>query len=99
MPTVAEIGPYLLIVLTIFGALITWKSGLLQQLTSGQKDLLAQKNDELATLKGKIAELSVRIKELEEYNRLLILNSRTAMEIVAEIKESKSGRKRMQHDE
>jgi hypothetical protein len=99
LPTFTELGPILLLVLSLLGAIIAWKTGLVQQLTSGQKDLLALKDAELTQSKAKVAELSVRLHELEEYNRLLILNSRTTMEVAMEIKESKLGRKKVQHDE
>jgi hypothetical protein len=92
-PTFAELGPILTLVLTILGALVVWKSGLAEKLTSGQKDLLSLKEAELTHSKAKTAELSARIKELEEYNRLLILNARTTMEVFNEIKESKSHKK------
>lgn len=99
LPTFTELGPTLAVVLALFGAFITWKSGIIQQLMSSQKDLLASRNDELVQSRAKVAELSARIKELEEYNRLLILNSRTTMEVALEIKESKQGKRKVKENE
>ena len=99
LPTFTELGPVLLLILSILGAIVVWRSGIVEKLTKGQTDLLALKEAELVLLRAKVAELQARIKELEEYNRLLILNSRTTMEVAMEIKDSKASRKRLKTDE
>lgn len=100
LPTFAELGPILLLVLSVLGAIVVWRTGLVDRLSKGQQDLLSLKKEELASSQAKVAELSARIKELEEYNRLLILNSRTTMEVAMEIKESKAkARKKVTEDE
>lgn len=73
-------------ILAIIGSIIVWKTGLVQTLTGGQKQLIELRTAELTQAKEKNAELAARIKELEEYNRLLILNSRTTMEVAMQLK-------------
>jgi len=86
----AEYKEVILAVLAIVGAIVVWKSGLVQSITGGQKQLIELRSAELTQAKEKNAELSLRIKELEEYNRLLILNSRTTMEVAMELKKQET---------
>ncbi len=88
--TFAEYKEVILGVLAIIGAFLLWKTGLIQSITGGQKQLIDLRTAELAQAKEKNAELSLRIKELEEYNRLLILNSRTTMEVAMQLKKEES---------
>lgn len=84
--TFAEYKEVILAILAILGAFVVWKTGLVQTITGGQKQLIDLRTAELVQAKEKNAELSARIKELEEYNRLLILNSRTTMEVAMQLK-------------
>lgn len=84
--TFAEYEKAILAILAIIGAIVVWKTGLVQTLTGGQKQLIDLRSAELAQAKDKNAELSARIKELEEYNRLLILNARTTMEVATQLR-------------
>ncbi len=79
-------------VLGIVGAYLLWKTGLIQSITGGQKQLIDLRTAELTQAKEKNAELAARIKELEEYNRLLILNSRTTMEVAMQLKKEESAK-------
>ena len=90
----AEYQNAILGVLAIIGAYLVWRTGLIQSITGGQKQLIDLRTAELAQAKEKNAELSARIKELEEYNRLLILNSRTTMEVAMQLKKEETKEKK-----
>jgi hypothetical protein len=82
----AEYKEAILAVLVVFGAIIMWRTGLIQSITGGQKQLIELRSAELAQSREKVAELQRRVEELESYNRLLILNSRTTMEVAMQLK-------------
>lgn len=90
----AEYEKAILAILAIIGSIMVWKSGLVQSLTGGQKQLIDLRTAELSQARDKNAELLARIKELEEYNRLLILNSRTTMEVAMQLKREDKEKKK-----
>lgn len=92
--TFAEYKEAILAVLVIFGAIVVWRTGLIQTITGGQKSLIELRTAELSQARDKNAELQSRIKELEEYNRLLILNSRTTMEVAMQLKREEPQKER-----
>ena len=90
--TFAEYEKAILAVLAILGMIVVWKTGLIQQITGGQKQLIDLRSAELAQAKEKNAALELKIQELEAYNKLLILNARTNMEVSRELAEKESAK-------
>lgn len=92
--SLAEYKEAIVAILLVLGAIIIWRTNLVQTITGGQKQLIDLRTAELAQAREKAASLELRVKELEEYNRLLILNSRTTMEVAMQLKREEIAKER-----
>jgi hypothetical protein len=92
--TFAGFEKYFWMVVGLLGVLWMWKAGIIQELTGGQKKLVELRTAELTQARDENSTLKARIKELEEYNRLLILNSQTTMEVALQIKKGAKPKER-----
>lgn len=68
-------------ILAVVGAIVVWKSGLLQQLTTSSKNLLEARTTERDDAIRKMNDALKELEELKEENRLLRRECTQRMEI------------------